>query len=95
MFVGWEAAGHRTVSHAETVGMGGLFLHTPSPPAEGSFIRLVFDLKTGEVRARAIVRYSSPGKGMGGAICTDGDDRPPAAESVLVALRRGASGRSP
>jgi curved DNA-binding protein CbpA len=65
MFVGWEAAGCRTVSHAETVGMGGLFLHTPSPPAEGSFIRLVFDLKTGEVRARAIVRYCSPGKGMG------------------------------
>jgi tetratricopeptide (TPR) repeat protein len=65
MFVGWEATGYRAVSHAETVGMGGLFLHTPSPLAEGSFIRLVFDLKTGEVRARAIVRYSSPGKGMG------------------------------
>jgi hypothetical protein len=65
MFVGWEATGYRAVSHAETVGMGGLFLHTPSPLAEGSFIRLVFDLKTGEVRARAIVRYSSPGNGMG------------------------------
>jgi tetratricopeptide (TPR) repeat protein len=65
MFVGWEAAGYRTVSHAETLGMGGLFLDTPSPPAEGSFIRLVFGLKTGEVHARAIVRYSSPGNGMG------------------------------
>jgi len=65
MFVGWEAAGYRTVSRAETVGMGGLFLHTSNPPAEGSFIGLIFDLKTGEVRARAIVRHSKPGKGMG------------------------------
>jgi len=65
MLVGWEAAGHRTVSRAENVGMGGLFLDTLNPPAKGSYIRLVFDLKTGEVRARAIVRYSSPGKGMG------------------------------
>jgi curved DNA-binding protein CbpA len=65
MLVGWEAAGHRTVSRAENVGMGGLFLHTLNPPAKGSYIRLVFDLTTGEVRARAIVRYSSPAKGMG------------------------------
>jgi tetratricopeptide (TPR) repeat protein len=65
MFVGWEAAGYRTVSRAETVGMGGLFLNTANPPAEGSLIGLIFDVKTGEVRARAIVRDSKPGKGMG------------------------------
>ena len=31
----------------------------------GSLLELLFDLKTGEVRAQAIVRHSSPGKGMG------------------------------
>ena len=65
LFVGWKAAGQRTVSRAETIGLGGLFLHTPHPPSEGSIIELLFDLKAGEVRARAVVRHSSPGKGMG------------------------------
>ena len=65
MFVGWEAAGHRAVSRAETVGLGGFFLHTPNPLPLGTMIQLLFDLKAGEVRARAAVRYSSAGKGMG------------------------------
>jgi curved DNA-binding protein CbpA len=65
MFVAWEAAGHRSVSRAETVGMGGLFFHTSHPLAKGSVIKLLFDLKTGEVRARAVVRDSRPEKGMG------------------------------
>jgi hypothetical protein len=45
--------------------MGGLFLHMQSPPPKGSLIELVFDLKSGQVRARATVRYSQPGEGMG------------------------------
>jgi tetratricopeptide (TPR) repeat protein len=65
MYVGWKAAGRRLVSRAETVGMGGLFLHTPDPLPTGTLLELLFDLKTGEIRARAIVRNSSPGKGMG------------------------------
>ena len=65
MLVGWDAGGHREVSRAETVGLGGLFLHTPNPLPLGTMIQLLFDLKAGEVRARAIVRYSSSGKGMG------------------------------
>lgn len=65
LFVGWKSAGRRTVSRAETIGMGGLFLHTPDPPTEGSAIELLFDLKAGEVRARAIVRHRLAGEGMG------------------------------
>lgn len=45
--------------------MGGLFLHTPTPLSPGSFIELLFDLKSGEIRARATVRHSAPGRGMG------------------------------
>ncbi len=65
MFVAWRTAGQRKVSRAETLGLGGLFLHTPDPPSEGSIIELLFDLKAGEVRARAVVRHHVPGKGMG------------------------------
>lgn len=45
--------------------MGGLFLHTRDPLPLGAVLELLFDLKNGEVRARAIVRDSIPGKGMG------------------------------
>lgn len=65
MFVGWRTAGQRTVSRADSVGMGGIFLYTPDPPSPGSVIELLFDLKSGEVRARGIVRHSHPGRGMG------------------------------
>jgi Flp pilus assembly protein TadD len=65
LFVGWKSARHRAVSRALDIGMGGLFLRTPNPPSRGSIIELVFDLKSGEVRARANVRYSRPGEGMG------------------------------
>jgi tetratricopeptide (TPR) repeat protein len=65
LFVAWKSAGQRTVSRAETIGMGGLYLHTEEPPSKGSIIELIFDLKAGEVRARAVVRHAETGNGMG------------------------------
>jgi tetratricopeptide (TPR) repeat protein len=65
MWVGWKSAGQTTASRAETMGLGGLYLHVAKPPSEGSMIELIFDLPTGEVRARAVVRFSAPAKGMG------------------------------
>jgi hypothetical protein len=38
---------------------------TPDPPPAGDVIKLVFEIPGGEVRARALVRTSEPGKGMG------------------------------
>jgi DnaJ domain/PilZ domain len=65
ILVGWKSSGRRTVSRIGTIGLGGLFACTATPPAAGSTIELVFDLATGEVRARAEVRSSAPGRGMG------------------------------
>jgi tetratricopeptide (TPR) repeat protein len=65
MLVGWKCAGQRTTSRAETVGLGGLFLYTGNPPDKGTMIELIFDVSTGDVRARAVVRHTRPGKGMG------------------------------
>lgn len=45
--------------------MGGLFLHAKNPPPVGSMVELFIDVKNGEVRARAVVRHSVPGEGMG------------------------------
>ena len=65
IMVGWKSAGQTTATRMETMGLGGLYLHAQNPPSIGSTVELVFDLPTGEVRARAIVRSSVPGKGMG------------------------------
>jgi curved DNA-binding protein CbpA len=65
MLVGWKSAGQTTATRLEVMGLGGLYLRAANPPSVGSTIELVFDLPTGEVRARAIVRSSIPQKGMG------------------------------
>ena len=64
-WVAWKSLGKTTTSRMETMGLGGLYLHDANPPAEGSTIELIFNLPTGQVRARAIVRNTHPGKGMG------------------------------
>jgi tetratricopeptide (TPR) repeat protein len=66
MLVAWRSGSQQGVSRLGTMGLGGLFLQTPNPPSAGSTLELLFDVATGtEVRARAVVRNSRPGKGMG------------------------------
>lgn len=65
MLVAWEHEGIRQVSYVSVLALGGLFISTPEPPPAGSFIKMVLDLPGGEVRARALVCDSQPGKGMG------------------------------
>src|SRR5271170_646855 len=65
MFVGWKSPGHHTVSRMQELGLGGVFVYTPKPATSGSTIELLFDVPTGEVRARATVRHVRPGVGMG------------------------------
>lgn len=63
--VAWEHMGIRRVSNANVLALGGLFISTPDPPPVGDTIRLLFEVPGGEVRARASIRTSQPGKGMG------------------------------
>jgi hypothetical protein len=48
-----------------SVGLGGVFLTTPDPLPVGGTLTLLFQVPGGEVRARAIVRSSAVGEGMG------------------------------
>ena len=63
--VAWEHLGKRKISTASVLALGGLFISTPEPPPKGEFIQLVLQVPGGEVRARALVCDSQPGKGMG------------------------------
>jgi tetratricopeptide (TPR) repeat protein len=61
----WKAPGQGAVSRVQNIGLGGLYLAASAPPAAGTSIDLVLSLPVGEVRARAVVCRSTPGKGMG------------------------------
>jgi hypothetical protein len=61
----WQTAGKRFVSSVDNLGLGGIYIRTPEPPAPGTFIQLLLDVPAGEVRARAVVRTSQPQRGMG------------------------------
>ena len=65
MFVAWQGLGERLVSRVATVGLGGLFIRVSDPPPVGDVIRLYFEVPGGEVRARAVIRSSIKGQGMG------------------------------
>jgi len=45
--------------------LGGTYVLVSNPPATGTEIELIVSLSLGKVRARAVVRRSTPGKGMG------------------------------
>ena len=65
MLIAWQSSGQRTVSRIGTLGLGGLFIYTAEPPPRGEIIKLFFEVPGGDVRARAVVRNSLLGKGMG------------------------------
>ena len=63
--VAWQAGGGRHVSGVGTVGLGGIYIRTPNPPPVGEMVRMVFNVPSGEVRAKGVVRHSTEGRGMG------------------------------
>ena len=64
MLVAWQHSGGRSVSRVVTLGLGGLFIATPNPAPVGTVMKIVFDVPSGEVRARAIVKNIKAGQGM-------------------------------
>ena len=65
ILVAWQHYGIREVSRIRVLALGGLFIRTVSPAPVGDTIQLIFEVPGGDVRARARVRDSQPGKGMG------------------------------
>src|SRR5487761_1351651 len=63
--VAWKGPSGREVSRVTTLGLGGVFIEAPQPASIGEGIQMVFKVAGAEVRARAMVRNSHPGKGMG------------------------------
>ena len=72
----WLSGTLRFVSRVETLSLGGLFIRTKNPPETGKMIQFLIDIPGDRVRARAIVRDVTPGKGMGvGIVAMSQEDR--------------------
>ena len=67
--VAWHSFNKRVVSAVDNLALGGLHIRTPDPPATGTFIQLLLDVPTGEVRARAAVQRSSAKQDGRGVSC--------------------------
>ncbi len=65
IWVAWQGLAKKHLSRIQSLGLGGLFIRTPNPPALGTVLKLVFEVPSGDVRARAVVRNVKPGEGMG------------------------------
>ena len=65
MDVIWRGRGEAIVSKVQTISSGGLSIAAPEPPTVGELVHLCFEVPTGEVSARAVVRHSRKGQGMG------------------------------
>ncbi len=63
--VGWRGGGKFGTSEIRSVSLGGVFIATPDPPDVNTTLALLFDVPSGEVRARAVVKRCIPGQGMG------------------------------
>ena len=63
--MGWRGGGKQNASFADTLSMGGVFLCVTEPLSVGTTVELIFDVPSGEVRARATVRHGRAGRGMG------------------------------
>ncbi len=65
LWVAWQGSGQRFVSRVSNLSLGGVFIPTPEPPPVGTVVKLFFEVPGGEARARAVVRRTLPGRGMG------------------------------
>jgi hypothetical protein len=87
VWVYWQCHGREDVSSVRDMSMGGLFLESPQPKAEGVLIRLHFLVQEGQIRADAIVRHARSGVGLGlKFVALNEQDRPKLA-ALLSRLR--------
>ena len=93
--VGWKSGGQNAVSHAGSLSLGGVYIHTNNPPTVGSTIELVFNVLNGYVRARAIVRRSIANKGMGVQFIQMGSEDRSKWNQFLLRQQQASLGASP
>ncbi len=91
MSIAWQATRQHDISRVASLSLGGLFIETAEPAPMGDTLQVQFDIPDGAVRAKAVVRRSIKGKGMG----IEFTELPAAARSGLIKLLQSCSGMFP
>lgn len=65
MTISWEGPYRRDISRVSSLGLGGLFIEAEDPAPAGQILQVQFDIPSGPVLGKAVVRRSIKGKGMG------------------------------
>jgi PilZ domain-containing protein len=87
VWVYWQCHGREDVSSVRDMSLGGLFLETPQPKAEGVLTRLHFLVQEGQIRADAVVRHAKSGAGLGLKFIALNDQDRPKLAALLSRLR--------
>jgi hypothetical protein len=74
--------------------MGGLFIETAQPCAEGVLTRLHFLVQEGQIRADAVVRHGKSGAGLGLKFTALGEQDRPKLAALLTRLRGAQQSRA-
>jgi hypothetical protein len=61
----WSCSGRDDTSRVRNLSLGGLFIETREPGLLGAKTKLDFLVQEGQIRAEAVVRHASPGRGLG------------------------------
>ena len=65
MSIAWKTKERHDISRVKSISLGGLFIEAAEPARMGDTIQVQFDIPGGAVHARAVVRRSIKGQGMG------------------------------
>ncbi len=87
VWVYWQCHGREDVSRVRDMSMGGLFIETPQPKAEGVLTRLHFLVQEGQIRADAVVRHARSGDGLGLKFTALSEQDRPKLSALLIRLR--------
>ena len=87
VWVYWQCHGQEDVSRVRDMSMGGLFIETPQPRAEGVLTRLHFLVQEGQIRADAVVRHAKSGAGIGVKFTALSEQDRPKLAALLNRLR--------
>jgi hypothetical protein len=61
----WYSNDRGDLAHVRNLNLGGIFLETPLQKQPGEPVELYFLVEEGQIRARAVVRHTAPGEGLG------------------------------
>ena len=87
VYVYWSCSGRDDLSRVRDISLGGLFIETPNPRTLGAPTQLHFLVSEGQIRADAIVRHVTPGKGVGVKFTAVNDQDRRALATLMMRLR--------